>query len=181
MPLMNILAMSGATPPMMISIQDCTKHMAEGGKKDASYIANTFQEKVMEYNSLKICTDVFYFDGASNIQKAGEVLMARFPHSFCFCGGKHFVFLFFPSIAKIKPIKVCCVLFALLGYDYDSPLFHLYSFLLSKHAGCIMCLDQGQITGSMPNSWPSLLWQIRVTRLAFSKVLVPKWLYDSMP
>jgi hypothetical protein len=128
MPLMNILAMSGATPPMMISIQDCTKHMAEGGKKDASYIANMFEEKVMEYDSLKICTDVFYFDGASNVQKAGEVLMARFPHSFCFHGGKHVVSLFFLSIAKIKPIKVCCVLFALLGYDYDSPLFPLYSF-----------------------------------------------------
>jgi hypothetical protein len=128
MPLMNILAMSGATPPMTISIQDCTKHMAEGGKKDTSYIANMFEEKVMEYNSLKICTDVFYFDGAFNVQKAGEVLMARFPHSFCFHGGKHDVSLFFSSIAKIKPIKVYCVLLALLGYDYDSPLFPLYSF-----------------------------------------------------
>jgi hypothetical protein len=45
--------------------------MAEGGKKDASYVADLFDEKVMEYNPLKICTDVFYFDGASNIQKAG--------------------------------------------------------------------------------------------------------------
>ncbi len=127
MPLMNILAMSGITPPMTISIQDCTKHMAEGGKKDASYIADMFEEKVMEYNSLKICTDVFYFDGASNVQKAGEVLMARFPHSFCFHGGEHVVSLFFLPIAKIEPIKVCCVL-VLLGYDYDSPLFPLYSF-----------------------------------------------------
>ncbi len=128
MPPMNILAMSGATPPMTISIQDCTKHMAEGGKKDASYIADMFEEKVMEYNFLKICTAVFYFDGASNAQKAGEVLMARFPHSFSFHGGKHVVSLFFLSIAKIKPIKVWCVLFAFLGYDYDSPLFLLYSF-----------------------------------------------------
>ncbi len=128
MPLMNILAMSGATPPMTISIQDCSKHMAEGGKKDASYIANMFEEKVMEYDSLKICTDVSYFDGASNVQKAGEVLMARFSHSFCFHRGKHDVSLFFLSIAKIKPIKVFCMLFALLGYDYDSPLFPLYSF-----------------------------------------------------
>ncbi len=129
MPLMNILAMSGATSSMTIFIQDCTKHMAEGGKKDASYIANMFEEKVMEYDSLKICTDVdvFYIDGASNVQKAGEVLMARSPHSFCFHGGKHVVSLFFSSIAKIKPIKVCCVL-VLLGYDYVSPLYPLYSF-----------------------------------------------------
>ncbi len=84
MALMNILAMFGAVSPMTISIQDCTKHMAEGGKKDASYIANLFDKKVMEYNPLKTCTDVFYFDGVSNIQKTGEVLMARFPCSLCF-------------------------------------------------------------------------------------------------
>ena len=49
---------------------------------------------------------MFYFDGASNVQKAGDVLMARFPRSFCFHGGEHVVSLFFSSIAKIKPIKV---------------------------------------------------------------------------
>jgi hypothetical protein len=87
MALMNILAISGAFPPMTISIQNCTKHMVEGGKKDAFYIANLFDKKVMEYNPLKTCTDVFNFDGASNTQKAGEVLMARFPCSFCFHGG----------------------------------------------------------------------------------------------
>jgi hypothetical protein len=80
--------------------------MAEGGKKDASYIADLFEEKVMEYDPTKICTDVFYFDGASNVQKAGEVLMARFPRSFCFHGGEHVVSLFFSSIAKIRPVKV---------------------------------------------------------------------------
>jgi hypothetical protein len=126
---MIILAMSGAFLPMTISIQDCTKHMAEGGKKDALYIANLYDEKVMEYDPLKICTDVFYFDGASNIQKAGKVLMARFPCSFCFHRGKHAVSLFFSSIPKIKPVKVSCE-FALLGYiqSIDSPFFPFYSF-----------------------------------------------------
>jgi hypothetical protein len=129
MALLNILAMFGACPPMTISIQDCTKHMAEGRKKDALYIADLFEEKVMEYNPLKTCTDVFYFDGASNVQKAGEVLMARFPCTFCFHRGKHVVSLFFSSIAKIKPVKVCHV-FALLGciQSIDSPFFPFYSF-----------------------------------------------------
>ncbi len=111
---------------MTISIQDCRKHLAEaeGGEKDASYVANLLEEKVMEYNPLKICTNVFYFDWASNVQKAGEVLMARFFCSFCFHGGKHVVSLFFSSIAKIKLVKVCCV-FALLGYiqSIDSLFF----------------------------------------------------------
>jgi hypothetical protein len=95
MALLNIFAMSGATPPMTVSIQDCTEHMAEGEKKDASYIADLFDEKVMEYAPMRIFTDVFYFDGASNVKKAGEVLMARFPRTFCFHGGEHVVSLFF--------------------------------------------------------------------------------------
>jgi hypothetical protein len=106
MPLLNILAMTGVTPPITVSIQDCSKHMAEGGKKDASYIADLFEKKVLEYDPQRIYTDVFYFDGASNVQKAGDVLMARFPRSFCFHGGEHVVSLFFSSIVKIKPIKV---------------------------------------------------------------------------
>jgi hypothetical protein len=83
----------------------------------------------MEYDPLKTCTDVFYFDGASNVQKAGDVLIARFPCTFCFHGGKHVVSLFFSSIAKIKPVKVCHV-FVLLGYiqSFDSPFFPFYRF-----------------------------------------------------
>ena len=49
---------------------------------------------------------MFYFDGAANVQKAGDVLMAKFPRSCCFHGGEHVVSLFFSSITKIKPIKV---------------------------------------------------------------------------
>ena len=79
MPLLNILGLCGTTPPMTIAIVDCTNHMQEGGKKDASYIASLFEEKVGEYDPGNVNTDVFFFDGASNVQKAGEVLMAKFP------------------------------------------------------------------------------------------------------
>ena len=50
--------------------------MALGGKKDATYIADIFAAKVEEYEPNHQLTDVFYFDGASNVQKAGQVLMA---------------------------------------------------------------------------------------------------------
>ena len=39
MPLINILALNGTTPPMTVSIHDCTKHLEAGGKKDATFIA----------------------------------------------------------------------------------------------------------------------------------------------
>ncbi|KAL3772048.1 hypothetical protein ACHAWU_008070 [Discostella pseudostelligera] len=106
MPLMNILGMCAGTPPLTLSIQDCTDHMEEGVKKNAAYIAEMFEAKVNEYDAGNLLTDVFFFDGASNVQKAGEVLTAKFPHTFCFHGAEHVVSLFFSSIARIQPIKV---------------------------------------------------------------------------
>ena len=107
MPLMNVLAMTATVSPMTIAIQDCSSHMVDGGKKDAVYVASLFEEKVAEFDPQNQLTDVFFFDGASNVQKAGELLMAKYPRSFSFHGGEHVVSLFFSSIAKLKPIKVC--------------------------------------------------------------------------
>jgi hypothetical protein len=74
---------------------------------------------------------VFYFDGASNVQKAGEILMAKFPCSFCFHGGEHVVSLFLSSIAKIKPVKVhragsSCILIELFSIKYSPCVFVMF-------------------------------------------------------
>ena len=70
------------------------------------YIADLFEETVLEYDPQRIYTDVFYFDGVSDVQKADDVLMGSFLWSFCFHGGGHVVLLFFSSIAKMEPVKV---------------------------------------------------------------------------
>ena len=43
------------------------------------HTAELFEVKVMEYDPHFLCTDVLYFDGASNVHNAGEILMAKFP------------------------------------------------------------------------------------------------------
>jgi hypothetical protein len=43
MPLLNILASGYGVPAAVLEIVDCTGHMAEGGKKDATYIASLFK------------------------------------------------------------------------------------------------------------------------------------------
>ncbi len=50
MHLLNILVMYGDTNPVVMFICDCTNHMSEGGKKDVTYIAKMFEEKVNEFN-----------------------------------------------------------------------------------------------------------------------------------
>jgi hypothetical protein len=106
MPLINILASCVDTPPITITIQDCTMRLQEGGKKDALYIADIFNDIVKEYDPKGTLTNLFFFDGASNVQKGGAILVAKYPHSFCFHGREHVLALFFASISRIKLIKV---------------------------------------------------------------------------
>ncbi len=106
MALLNILAMCADTPPITVSIQDCTTHMQDGGKKGAPCIASLFFNEVIKFDPQSSFSDVFFFDGASNVQKAGQILMAKLLRTFCFHGGEHVVSLFFSSIAKIRPIKL---------------------------------------------------------------------------
>ena len=50
--------------------------------------------------------DLFYFDGASNAQKAGRLLVAKYPRALCLHGGEHVISLFFADLAKMSPIRV---------------------------------------------------------------------------
>ena len=107
MPLINVLGMSGNSHPVVVAVNDCTEHMAAGGKKDASYISAIFEDKVGEYDPTKEHTDLFFFDGASNVQKGGDILCEKYPRAYCLHAGEHVVALFFSDIAKLGPIKVC--------------------------------------------------------------------------
>jgi hypothetical protein len=51
MPLINILA-SGVQLPVVLEIHDCSKHMADGGEKDAKYIAGMFRPHLDEMELL---------------------------------------------------------------------------------------------------------------------------------
>ncbi len=48
MRLLNILVLCSNAPPTVVSIVDCTSHMSDGGRKDATYIMEQFQNKVSE-------------------------------------------------------------------------------------------------------------------------------------
>ncbi len=74
MPLLNTLAFCGEGPPVVISIFDYSDHMSKGRKKDAQYIGQLFKNKI----------DAFFFDGASNVQKTGEIFCSTYPWAFCF-------------------------------------------------------------------------------------------------
>jgi len=56
-----------------------TDHLVEGGKKDATFIASLFDPWVLRLDPLSTRIDCVFFDGASNVQKAGHLLQAKYP------------------------------------------------------------------------------------------------------
>ena len=78
-PMMNILAASANNPNCIIDIVDCSRHMSEGGKKDAYYICQQMLPKMRLLDPDKNLFDWISFDGASNVQKAGSLIEQYFP------------------------------------------------------------------------------------------------------
>jgi hypothetical protein len=106
MPLINTLAMCANIPPTCVAINDCSDHIAFGGKKDAPYIAYLMEDTVLKYDPTKLYTDIFFFDDASNLAKTGKVLEAKFPKAYALHGGEHVVSLFFDNLSKEKAVQV---------------------------------------------------------------------------
>ena len=105
-PLFNGMVMHGNCYPVVAAIRDCSEHLAAGGTKNCTYIADVFTELVREYDPNGTDADIFYFDGAANVQKAGRILEARFPRTTALYGGEHNLALWFSKVAKIPVIRV---------------------------------------------------------------------------
>lgn len=105
-PFMNVMACGAFESAAVLDIHDCSKHLSTGKKKDAAYIANDlFVPWIKKIDPGGRNTDIVFFDGASNVQKAGEVLAGHFPRISVVHGAEHVVSLFFKDVAALPPMK----------------------------------------------------------------------------
>ena len=77
-----------------------TDHLVEGGKKDAEFVAGLFDPWVKKLDPMSTRIDCVFFDGASNVQKAGRLLAAKYPRIHVQVCAAHCVSLFFSDISK---------------------------------------------------------------------------------
>eukprot|EP00957_Ditylum_brightwellii_P046005 3490084-Ditylum_brightwellii.AAC.1 len=80
--------------------------MSRGGKKDAAYIARLFIPIMKMLDPQKLWGDLIYFDGASNVQKAGTIISKHFPRCTVLHGGEHVVSLYFNDIFKMHQFNM---------------------------------------------------------------------------
>ena len=134
-PLLNILGSSIYMPACCLEIVDCHEHMANGGKKDAQFIANCFIPYVEKCSKDgKNFVDLCLFDGAANMQKAGEVLGALYPRISCLHGAEHVMSLYFNDIFKIPEICIFMKLCKLMYKHFGSGAMHAPYAIFQKFA-----------------------------------------------
>jgi hypothetical protein len=140
MPLINILASGGHIHAAVIEIVDATLQMQAAGKKDARYLASLFRPHLDSFEKVyNNCVDYCSFDGAGSVQKAGQVLNARYPRIIVSHGAEHVVSLFFQDCFGLPIIstlyKIERKAYALFGSGaHHSPyaIFQKYCKILNN-------------------------------------------------
>ena len=74
--------------------------------KDAPFITSLFETRLSVLDKHKTLVDLFYFNGATNMQKAGRILSVKYSHAVCLHGAEHVVSLFFSDLATMRPFKM---------------------------------------------------------------------------
>jgi hypothetical protein len=135
MPLINILAGGVHNQSGVLEIVDCTAHVQAGGKEDAGYIANLFLPHLSTFEVKKEdSVDLVIFDGASNVQKAGEIIAAHFPRVTILHGTEHVIALFYQDLFQMPKFDVLKRFNQALYRCYGSGAMHLPYAVFQKHS-----------------------------------------------
>ena len=135
MPLINNLAGGVHNQSGVLEIVDCTAHVQAGGKKDAVYIAKLFLPHLSTFEAEKKDTvDLVIFDGASNVQKAGEILAVHFPRITVLHGAEHVVALFYQDPFQMPEFDVLKRFNRSLYRCFGSGAMHLPYAVFQKHS-----------------------------------------------
>lgn len=151
-----------------MDVVDSTKHMAEGGVKDAEYLAKQMIPIMLKVDPHRVLFNMAVFDGAGNVQKGGLAIGERFPHVITIHGGEHVCSLFVAKVFQEPCMKllrnftaiVSCfvsISFICLNYQHRAvSLIVLFPrFLVQEH----LRLDASFRICHVPRVCSGTLWQ----------------------
>ena len=99
-------------------------HLADGGTKNATFICNILLDHFKIIDPHKSIIDVIMFDGASNVQLAGELFKICYPKITVICGVEHTVSLFFNDVFKILVVHQMISAHKAIYNLFGSEIYH---------------------------------------------------------
>lgn len=105
-PNVNVIGCGEHNPGCVLDVIDCSEHMSSGGTKNADYLAEKTIPLMREIDPNGMLIDMMLFDGASNVQKAGEILAKYFPRSSVGHCPLHVVSLVFEKTIDLPPFDM---------------------------------------------------------------------------
>jgi hypothetical protein len=134
MPMVNMLCVGVHNPAKVLEIADTSEIMESGGKKDAGTIARMFVPHIERMDNAKSLSDLISFDGASAVQKAGQIMQVSYPRMYCIHGAEHSISLFFKDVAHLSPIAKFIREDQLLYRVFGSGSMHAPYAIFKQHA-----------------------------------------------
>ena len=133
-PLLNIMAGSAGTSAMVLGIVDATTEYKKGRKKDSKYIAKQFLPFLKKHDEFKKLTDCVFFDGASDVQKAGRIIQSVYPNTTVLHGVEHVCALFARDVCNLPAIKAVIDRYKLLYKHFGSGIRHGAHAIFKKYS-----------------------------------------------
>lgn len=130
-PYFNVLASGVHLPSACLEIHDCSPQMASGGRKSGEYIAGFIMVHMKKLDPKRNIIDMVIFDGASNVQKAGNLIEKEYPMVTVVHGAEHVVSLFFSDVAKTDIGKLLVKFYSLLYKWFGGSKHSCYSIFIS--------------------------------------------------
>ena len=163
-PLVNVLAVVMSSV-MLLSVVDCSGYMAEGGKKDGSFIAKEMAILGHKYFFLAI------LDGASNLQSAGRILMALNKQLTVVHCALHLVHLIFGQIALISEVAAL-----IESYRVIRNWIYCHHFNHDLFKSLVMEANKGKFVDSRMGGHFMCLWRLlRLRNALIQMVTHPKY------
>ena len=120
-------------PVAVLEIVGFQGHLADGVKRDGSFICTKFLEHIKKFDTHKSITYVDVFDGASNVQCDGEIFKIHYPKVSVMRGVEHTVLLFFNDVSKIPVVNKIIIDHKEIYKLFGSGVYHKpHSILKSK-------------------------------------------------
>lgn len=102
MPLLNILASGVFLTTACLEIVDCTQPMRDGQRKTGVYIFKLIEKHILDLEEIGVPVTALFFDGASNVQKAGRLAMLKYPRISSKHGTEHVMSLVMQDIFEMR-------------------------------------------------------------------------------